>query len=250
MKRLVGKVALVTGGGQGIGEGIARALALEGAAVVITGRTESKLQIVRDELVGLGASVAISVGDVGQRADATRMVEKAVGEYGGLQILVNNAQSSVRRDLAETTDEDVELAYRSGALGTLYCMQAAFPHLRVAGGSIVNFGSNTAITGDASFGSYAMAKEAIRGLTRVASREWGGHGIRVNCICPTALSSGAKAFMEANPEQAAGYLGEISLGRFGDPEHDIGRAVVALASDDMGYLTGATLLLGGGRLVD
>ena len=85
--------------------------------------------------------------------------------------LVNNAQSSVQRMLAETSDDDVMLAFRSGALGTLYTMQAAFPHLCERGGSIVNFGSSTAITGDASFGSYAMAKEAIRGLSRVAATE-------------------------------------------------------------------------------
>lgn len=133
-------------------------------------------------------------------------------------------------------------------MGTLYGMQAALPHLRAhGGGSIVNFGSGTAIRGDQTFGAYAMAKEAIRGLSRVAAREWGPYGIRVNVVVPTALSPSAAEYMAANPEIAERINAEIPLGRTGDPERDIGRAVAALVSDDLCYLTGATLMLGGGR---
>jgi 2-hydroxycyclohexanecarboxyl-CoA dehydrogenase len=247
--RLAGRTALVSGGGQGIGRGIAHALAREGAAVVISGRTRSKLESVRDELLGLGATAAVSVGDVGDRSDVEGMVATAIERFGRLDILVNNAQTMVQRLLEEATDPDVALCYESGPLATLHCMQAALPHLKVRGGCIVNLGSNTAVTGDASFGPYAMAKEAIRGLTRVAAREWGPYGIRVNCICPTALSPSAQEFAATNPEQFAGYLRQIPLGRMGDPEADIGRAVASLVSDDMAYLTGCTLMLGGGRVM-
>ncbi|OHV44628.1 MULTISPECIES: SDR family NAD(P)-dependent oxidoreductase [unclassified Pseudofrankia] len=249
MGRLAGRVALVTGAGQGIGRGIAHALAREGAGVAVSGRRVDPLDTVVKELTALGASALAVPGDVGVRADADRMVAQTVAEFGALDILVNNAQSSVQVRLEDTTDADVELAWRSGALGTLYCMQACLPHLKERGGSIVNFGSSTGVRGDTTFGSYAMAKEAIRGLSRVAAREWGRYGIRVNVICPTAMSPAAEEYREANPERFAMVMREIPLGRFGDPETDIGRAVAALVSDDMSYLTGATLMLGGGREV-
>lgn len=247
--RLAGRVALVTGAGQGIGRAVARSMAREGAAVVVSGRRPEPLDAVVKELAEMGARAFAVPGDVGVRADSERMVAAAVAEFGAVDILVNNAQSSVQARLERTTDADVEVAWRSGALGTLYCMQACLPHMKARGGSIVNFGSSTAVNGDVTFGSYAMAKEAIRGLSRVAAREWGRYGIRVNVICPTATTPASEEFREAHPERYAAVIREIPLGRFGDPEADIGRAVVSLVGDDMSYLTGATLMLGGGREV-
>src|SRR4051794_30511434 len=112
--RLAGKVALVTGAGQGVGRGIALALAAEGAAVVITGRTESKLTAVTEEIEARGGRAHAVTGDVGERADVERMVAECVDVLGGLDILVNNAQSMVQRLLEKTTAEDIDLAYRSG----------------------------------------------------------------------------------------------------------------------------------------
>ncbi|WP_433472263.1 SDR family NAD(P)-dependent oxidoreductase [Spirillospora sp. CA-142024] len=245
--RLDGKVALVTGAGQGVGRGVALALAAEGAAVAVTGRTESKLHAVVREIADRGAKAHPVTGDVGRREDVERMVAECVSAFGRLDILVNNAQSSVQRLLKDTGDEDVELAYGTGPLATFHAMRAALPHLRMQGGSIVNFGSSTAVLGDPTFGSYAMAKEAIRGLTRTAAREWGRYGIRVNTICPAALSPAAAEYRDADPERFEKVVQQIPLGRMGDPEQDIGRAVAALVSDDMAYLTGATLMLDGGR---
>jgi NAD(P)-dependent dehydrogenase (short-subunit alcohol dehydrogenase family) len=94
-----------------------------------------------------------------------------------------------------------------------------------------------------------MAKEAIRGLSRVASREWGAYNIRVNCVCPSAASPAAAEWMERNPDAAARTLSRIPLGRLGDPELDIGRAVAMLCSDDMAYMTGVTIMLGGGSTI-
>ncbi|MEV1080025.1 SDR family oxidoreductase [Streptomyces sp. NPDC050211] len=245
--RLKRKVALVTGGGQGVGRGIALALAAEGAAVVITGRTESKLKDTAAEIAGRGGRAHTVVGDVCERSDVDHMVAETVREFGALDVLVNNAQSSVQRRLEQTSYDDLELAYRSGPLATFHAMQAALPWLRESRGSVVNLGSSTAVVGDPTFASYAMAKEAIRGLTRVAAREWGTYGIRVNVICPAALSPAAEVYLSAHPEHAERLAADIPLGRLGDPEEDIGRAVAALVSDDMGYLTGATLMLEGGR---
>ncbi|WP_344588588.1 SDR family NAD(P)-dependent oxidoreductase [Actinomadura vinacea] len=245
--RLEGKVALVTGAGQGVGRGVALALAREGAAVVLTGRTESKLRSVAVEIADRGAKAHPVVGDVGRREDVELMVAECVAVFGRLDVLVNNAQSSVQRLLKDTGEDDIDLAYRTGPLATFRAMRAALPHLRAEGGSIVNFGSSTAVQGDPAFGSYAMAKEAIRGLTRTAAREWGRYGIRVNTVCPAAFSPAADTFRDADPERFERFVAGIPLGRMGDPEQDIGRAVAALVSDDMAYLTGATLMLCGGR---
>ncbi|MGW1780519.1 SDR family NAD(P)-dependent oxidoreductase [Streptomyces sp. NPDC002143] len=247
MTRLSGKTALVTGGGQGVGRGIALALAAQGAAVAITGRTERTLKDTAAEIAARGGRALTVLGDVGERDDVDRMVAETVREFGGLDVLVNNAQSSVQRRLEQTSYADVELAYRSGPLAVFHAMQAALPQLRASRGSVVNLGSSAAVQGEATFAAYAMAKEAIRGLTRVAAREWGAYGIRVNVVCPAALSPAAEDFFAAHPEKAESVLGAIPLGRMGDPETDIGRAVAALVSDDMAYLTGATLMLEGGR---
>lgn len=247
MRRLAGKTALVTGGGQGVGRGIALALATEGAAVVITGRTEERLKESARMIAERGGRVHTVVGDVGERDDIDRMVAETVRGFGGLDVLVNNAQSSVQRRLEQTSYDDVELAYRSGPLAAFHAMLAALPHLRASRGSVVNLGSSAAVLGEAGFASYAMAKEAVRGLTRVAAREWGPYGIRVNVVCPAALSPAAQAYFAAHPDKADQVVAGIPLGRMGDPERDIGRAVAALVSDDMAYLTGATLMLEGGR---
>ena len=246
-QRLDGHVALVTGAGQGIGRGVALALAKEGAMVALAGRTIAKCGAVADEITALGVKALPLACDVGVRSDVEQAVVATVEAFGGLDVLVNNAQTSVQRSLEETTDADIELAWQTGALGTLYAMQASLPHLRArGGGTIVNFGSSTAIEGNAAFGAYAMAKEAIRGLSRVAAREWGRYGIRVNVIVPNALSPAAEDFRDANPERFARMQARIPLGRVGDPEFDIGRAVVGLASDEFTYMSGQTLMLTGG----
>ena len=250
MGKLAGKVAIVTGGGQGIGLGIARSFAAEGAALVITGRTEAKLQAVVPELEKLGARVALCAGDARRREDAERAVAAAVGRFGRLDILVNNAQSSKPgTPLEESDDETIRLTIESGLYGTIHHMQAAFPHLKLQGGSIINFGSREGIFGGAGFGIYAATKEAIRGVSRVAAREWGKHGIRVNVLCPAALSPIAVKYLAEHPEQAEMYRKEISLGRFGDPEQDIGPAALFLASDDSRYITGQTINVDGGQMM-
>ena len=244
-----GKRAVVTGAGQGIGRGIALALADAGAGVVVAGRTLSKVVAVADEIRASGGEALPVACDVGIDADIAALFAM-VAETGGLDVLVNNAQSvPPNRRLQDVVPEDVELALRTGPVATLRCMQAAFPLMRERGGAIVNLGSNTGIEGAPLFGAYAMAKEGIRGISRVAAREWGRFGIRVNVICPFGDSPSAVEFSQEHPGAAEAILRSTPLGRMGDCREDIGRAVAALVGDDMRYLTGATLMLDGGLCV-
>jgi 2-hydroxycyclohexanecarboxyl-CoA dehydrogenase len=245
--RLAGLRAIVTGAGQGVGRGIALALAKNGATVVTSGRTLEKVERTAAEIrVAGGDAVAIRC-DVGSPTEIDELFAETVSRLGGLDVLVNNAQSvPPNRRLQDVPLGDVELAVKTGPVATFLCMQAAFPHLRERGGSIVNLGSNTAIIGAPLFGAYAIAKEGIRGLSRVAASEWGRFGIRVNVICPFGDSPAAVEFNDEHPDAAKDILRNTPLQRMGDCEQDIGRAVAALVSDDMSYLTGATIMLDGG----
>lgn len=250
MGRLSGKVAIITGGAQGVGLGIAGAFAREGAMLLLTGRTEAKLHAAIGELEAVGSKVATCVGDVSKRADAERAAAAALAAYGRIDILVNNAQNSVPGTALEDTTEDVlRLTVESGLYGTIQHMQAVFPHMRGHGGSIINLGSREGIFGGMGFGAYAATKEGIRGVSRVAAREWGQHAIRVNVICPAALTPPAIHYLDSHPEEAAMYRREIALGRFGDPAQDIGPVAVFLASEDSRYVTGQTINADGGQMM-
>lgn len=250
MSKLNGSVAIVTGGGQGVGLGIATALAEAGAAVTITGRDGKKLDNAAEKLRSQGANILTVPGDVRNRADALKAVAETVDRFGSLNILVNNAQSSVPgTPLEEIDDETIDLTLQSGLLGTLYHMQAAFPHMKANGGSIINLGSFEGIYGGVGFAIYAATKEGIRGMSRSAAREWGRHQIRVNVICPAALSPAAEKYLSENPEEAKMYIAQTALGRIGDSYDDIAPVAVFLAAPDSKYVTGQTLNADGGQMM-
>ena len=250
MNSLNGRVAVITGGSQGIGKAMARAFAREGAAVVISSRREEAIQAAVVELQQQTGGRIVGVqADVARREDADRTIASAVEQFGRLDILVNNAQSTGQAKVEEITDELVSLTLGSGLLGTLYHMQAAFPHLRERGGSIINFGTRQGIYGEPGDGIYGAGKEGIRALSRSAAREWGQFGIRVNVINPAALSPGAEKFFAENPVRAQQYYDAIALRRFGRLDEDIAPVAVFLAGDDAQYLTGQTLNADGGQIM-
>jgi NAD(P)-dependent dehydrogenase (short-subunit alcohol dehydrogenase family) len=250
MGRLSGKVAIVTGAGQGVGLGVAQAFADEGASLVITGRVAEKLKAAVADLEQRGARVVVCPGDAGRRESAEAAVKAAIDAFGRLDVLVNNAQATKPGVPVEAiTDEDLALSFDSGFRATLYHMQAAFPHLKERGGSIINFGTKVGIIPTPGMGAYAATKEAIRGLTRIAAKEWGAHQIRINIINPASLSPGAAEYLDANPEEKAHHVSEIALGYFGDARLDIGAVALFLASDAGRYVTGQTINADGGQVM-
>ncbi|MFU9031065.1 SDR family NAD(P)-dependent oxidoreductase [Rhodococcus erythropolis] len=249
MGKLEGKVALITGAGQGIGQGIALALAKEGAVIAVAGRTESKLHTTCGLLADIGARGEAVVCDVSKKDDITAAVDRTVELFGGIDILVNNANDCKPGPLLSVLDEDFERSFATGPLATLRMMQASYPHMNSRGGGvIINMVTSAAVRWDASnYGAYGSIKEGMRSLTRAAACEWGKDHIRVLNVAPHAKTPALQWWMDKNPEEAAAFVAGIPLGRVGDPETDIGRAVVFLVSEDAGYLTGATIPLDGGQ---
>lgn len=250
MGKLDGKVAIVTGGGQGVGQGVAILLAQEGAKLLITGRTADKLEATVAAIKARGGEASWIVGTAGVRADAEAAIAKAVELHGRLDILVNNAQTLRTGVLFEDHDDALfALTVESGLYGTFHHMQAALPHMKAQGGSIINLGSYEGIHGGIAFAAYAATKEAIRGLSRTAARELGKYNIRVNVICPSALSPAAIKWIEDFPQEADAALSHHALGYFGDCEKDIAPVVAFLASDDSHYVTGQTIAVDGGNIM-
>lgn len=245
--RLRDKVAIVTGSGQGIGEGIALAYAREGARVVVAELKEHRAERTAVRIrEGGGEAIGVAV-DVGIRADVERMVAAAAERFGRLDILVNNAQGyAPHTPLEQITDEQFDHVMRTGAKATLWAMQAAFPHLCRRGGRIINIVSLAAERGDPGLGPYNATKLAILGLTRTAAREWGRHNILVNCIAPAAQSRRGLDFAERDPERYRRMMESRPIPRFGDPLEDLGPIAVFLAADESRYLTGHTIYADGG----
>lgn len=249
MGTLQGKVAIVTGAGQGVGRGIALALAGEGAEIAVLGRTAGTLEATCELVRSRGAKAEPFVTDVADVEAAPAAVGRVVDAFGGVDILVNNAYAGAFGPLLGMSDADFQQGFRSGPFAAFAFMKAVHPSMRArGGGDIVNLVTSAMVRWDAStYGAYAAAKQALRSLTRAAATEWAVDGIRANNIAPHALSPGLQGWMDANPEEAAEFTATIPMRRVGDPEADIGRAVVALVGNDLRYLTGATLPLDGGQ---
>lgn len=248
MNRLKGNVTIITGGGKGIGFGLAQAFAAEGSDLVITGRTESRLLSAKERLENeFGIRVLPIVADGADEAAIKKVVSETISTFGKINTLVNNAQvSKSGLPLVEHTREDLDLAVFSGLYAAFFYMRECFPYLKETKGSVINFASGAGMFGKLGQSSYAAAKEGIRGMSRVAAAEWGPDGVRVNVVCPLAMTESLQEWKENYPELFEKTIQGIPLGRFADPRNDIGRTCVFLASEDASYITGETITLQGG----
>jgi NAD(P)-dependent dehydrogenase (short-subunit alcohol dehydrogenase family) len=240
---LEGKVAIVTGGAQGIGRGICLALAKEGATVAIADLQRTAGAETAALVEATGARALFARCDVRDSSQVDAFVAHVVETFGTVDVLVNNAMGArIGVPLEEVDDEQLMLSLMTGPAASFWFMRACFPHLR-GGGRIINLRSGSEPQSMPGYGAYVTGKAAVGGLTRAAAREWGRHGITVNAVAPFSLSPSAEKHL-------AGHLDEIydqlSLPRSGDAETDIGRAVVYLAGPDAGFVTGCTLAVDGG----
>lgn len=244
--RLEGKVAIVTGGAGGIGKAIVSAYVDEGARVLaVDVNAEAGARLVED----LGQSVQFLEADLSVQENAARIVDTAVQAFGGLDVLVNNAHASKQAALLDTTMDMFHLSFDTGFWPVVWLMQAAHPHLKASQGSVINFASGAGISGNPMQASYATAKEAVRGLTRVAANEWGTDGINVNLISPLARTEGVEAYIQQYPGMEEKLAGTNPMHRIGDPRHDIAPVAVFLASADANYVTGQTIMADGGGVM-
>jgi NAD(P)-dependent dehydrogenase (short-subunit alcohol dehydrogenase family) len=242
---LAGKVAVVTGAGQGIGRAVALALADAGAAVAILERDADTGARTFDEVTERGGAALVVTGDVRERTDCGAVVTAALERFGAVDVLVNNAQQVPMGPLDACTDDDMYVAWESGTLAAFRLMQLCHPHMTArGGGSIVNLASGAGTEGLAGLGAYAVAKEGIRALTKVAMREWGVDGVRVNTVCPWARTDHWDGLSDR--EQQA-RVRHNPLRRIGEPE-EVAALVVFLAGDAASYVTGQTIHVDGGNM--
>jgi 3-oxoacyl-[acyl-carrier protein] reductase len=243
---LSGKVVLVTGGGQGIGEGIVRVFAGAGAKVVIATRSEANGRAVADSVVKGGGIAWLNRTDVGRRSEVKRVVAETVQRFGRLDIVVHNAAVYPVIPIEQLSDEDLDLTLSVNLKAGFWLIQEGLPHLRKQGGGRFLFtssvtGPNVAMPGTA---HYAASKGGMNGLIRTAALEYARQNITVNGVEPGYILTPA---MEAlgGPEALVQMASQIPLGRLGDPV-DIANTMLFLASDAAAYITGQTIVVDGG----
>lgn len=244
--KLQDKVVVITGGAGGIGSGMAFAMAKQGAKIAIVDLNKDEGKKMEKELQAISPESTFIKADLLDHTNLPKVIEQVAKQFGKLDVLVNNAHASRQAKFENITQEDMDLSFGTGFYPTFYLMQAAFPYLKETKGNVINFASGAGLNGQKTQTAYAAAKEAIRGISKVAANEWGEYGITVNIISPIAATPGVKAWAKAYPEMYQATLSQIPLGRMGDPEDDIGPVAVFLASEDSKYITGQTFMVDGG----
>ncbi|MCI5498918.1 MAG: SDR family oxidoreductase [Clostridiales bacterium] len=251
MGSLDGKIAVITGCSGGLGKQIALRFAREGASLAICARSADKLATTAKECESLGAKVLSKPVDLTDQAQLEGFVKDIITTFGTIDVLVNNAVSiSSPHSFLDHTEEELTTTWTSGFLATWRMMRLCFPYLKGKSSSIINFGSGSGDLGMEGYAAYASTKEAIRGLSRVAAREWGQYGIRVNILSPSAVTenvtAGLCALSDAEKQYVKDSLSQNPLRRPGDPYEDITPAAVFLASDASRWITGQNLNVEGG----
>ena len=246
---LAGRTALITGGGSGIGLEIATAYARLGAAVMMVGRNEERVQSAAKALAAEGGKVSAMKCDVRNYDEVERVVKETVGHFGSLDVLVNNAAGNFVCPTAELSPNGWRTVIDIDLNGTFHGCRAAYPHLKAAksGGSIISIITMLGVSGWPGAAHAAAAKGGILSLSRTLAVEWGGDGIRVNTISPGPIGD-TEGVQRMYIEKGKGDLEakKTALGRFGQ-KVDIANAAVFLASDLAAYVTGENLIVDGGR---
>jgi 3-oxoacyl-[acyl-carrier protein] reductase len=246
MSKLTGKVAVVTGASKGIGAGIAKALAAQGASVVVNyASSKAGADAVVEAITAAGGAALAVQGDVSKAAEAQGLIEAAIKAYGRLDILVNNSGVYAFGALEDITEESFHQMFNVNVLGLLLTTQAAAKHFG-EGASVINIGSAVTSVLMPQSAVYTATKGSVDVITGVLAKELGPRKIRVNSINPGVVETeGTHAAGVVGSEMEAGFVGQTPLGRIGQPR-DIADVAVFLASDDSRWLTGEKLLVSGG----
>ena len=243
MQRFEGKTVIVTGSGSGIGQGIARRFAEEGANVVLAGRTKSKLDEAAAEFDPRRTFVKLC--DVRKHAQVEQLVAAAVRKFGGLDVMVNNAGVGPEGSATEVSLDDWDDAIRTDLSGVFYGCRAALPSLLERQGCIVNTASVSGLGADWALTAYNAAKGGVVNLTRALALDYGRQGVRVNAVCPSLTRSNMTKEMFANKALMRKFMERLPLGRAAEPA-DIAAVVAFLASDDARFVNGVNLPVDGG----
>lgn len=245
---LNGQVAVVTGGGRGLGEAIALAIARSGANVAVVSRTRSQIEETACEIKALGQSALAVVADVAKLEDVQLMVNKVAQRFGRIDVLVNAAGVNQRAPSLDVSPELWERILSINLRGTFFCCQAAATYMiQQNGGAIVNIASITSSVGIPSLAPYAASKAGVEALTRVLAAEWAPHGVRVNAVAPGYFRTEMTKSLFEDVDWVDRLLARIPLGRAGLPE-DLAEAVVFLVSPAARYVTGQVVTVDGGFL--
>lgn len=244
------KVAIVTGGGQGIGEGIVNCFAREGAKIVVVTRSEKSSRPVADRVNANGGTAVWFAADVTKPEDVTAMVDFAVKTYGRLDIACNNAgRLGNPRNVAELPAEELDEVMDLDLRGTFLCCREEIQAMRkTGGGAIVNISSVSGLHGNVGLSSYNMAKHAVLGLTRAAALEEIANNIRINAVCPGAIMTPLQEEFKKNDPigfEETLRKSNIPVGRMGTPE-EVGNVVAFLCSDMASYMVGSAVVVDGG----
>ena len=243
-----GKVTIVTGGGTGIGESIAKEFGARGAKVLIASRKVENLEKVRDEIRKAGGTCEMTAVDVRQPEQCDAMVEAAVKHFGRLDVLINNHGASITTPSLNLSPNGWRAVVGINLDGTFFCSKAAARQYiaQGGGGSIINISSTAGVHGSTTMLPYGAAKAGVVNLTISHAGEWGEHGIRVNCIAPGPIDTeGAAPRVWPNPKVKKAVADSRALGRFGRVE-EIAYPCIFLASEASSYVTGALLIVDGG----
>jgi 2-deoxy-D-gluconate 3-dehydrogenase len=246
---LKGKSGIVTGGGTGLGKGMATALVQAGGAVLLVGRRMDVLEKTGKELGKVGAPVIPFSADLSKMADLPKIVDKAVKEFGKVDFLINNAGTIRRAPCEDFSEADWDLVLETNLKGPFFLAQAVAKTMIAAKrpGAIVNTSSLIAFIGGKTIPAYAASKGGLNQATKTMANDWAKYGIRVNAIAPGYFITDVTEALQKNKERYTEIVSRIPMGRWGNPE-ELGGIALYLVSDASSYVTGQTFVVDGGWL--